>query len=106
MTLLPGAIPVNPLSWGTDDAPAPATENLGSVIFDERGDRRTLARFTSARNEDGGLVVAPRDPSIFTDLPFGPGVYHAYDYNLFYMNLKDNAARRIAAFMARGTAGR
>lgn len=99
-TIQPGAIPVNPLSWSTDDALAPASENLGAVIFDAQGHRQTLARFTSARNRDGGLVVVPSDPSLLTEMPFGPGVYHAYDYNLFYMNLKANAARRIATFMA------
>lgn len=105
-TLLPGAISVNPLSWSTDGALAPATENLGSVIFDTEGRRQDLAHFTSARNQDGGLVIDPKDPAILTDLPFGPGVYHAYDYNLFYMNLKANAARRIAAYLARGAPGK
>lgn len=101
-TLLPGAVSVNPLSWSADDGLAPASENLGSVIFDERGRGQTFAHFTSARNQDGGLVVAPADPSILTGLPFGPGVYHEYDYNLFYMNLKANAAQRIKAFQAGG----
>lgn len=105
-TLLPGAVPVNPLSWSTDDALAPASENLGSVIFDEKGGRQTFAHFTSAKNQDGGLVVAPADPSILTGLPFGPGVYHEYDYNLFYMNLKANAAQRIKAFQAGGAPGK
>lgn len=105
-TILPGAVPVNPLSWSADDELAPASENLGSVIFDEQGRRQTFGRFTSARNKDGGLVVAPADPSILTGLPFGPGVYHEYDYNLFYMNLKANAAQRIKAFKAGGPPGK
>jgi hypothetical protein len=103
---LPPAIPVNPLSWSTGGALAPASENLGAVIFDAQGHRQTLAHFASAQNRDGGLVVAPKDPGILTDLPFGPGVYHAYDYNLFYMNLKANAARRIGAFLTDGASSR
>ncbi len=105
-TILPDAVSVNPLSWSADDGLAPASENLGSVIFDEQGRRQTVANFTSARNQDGGVVVAPADPSMLTALPFGPGIYHAYDYNLFYMNLKANAAQRIKAFQAGGPPGK
>ncbi len=105
-TILPGAVSVNPLSWSADDGLAPASENLGSVIFDEKGGQQTFAHFTSARNQDGGLVVAPADPRMLPVLPFGPGVYHVYDYNLFYMNLKANAAQRIKAFLAGGPPGK
>jgi len=105
-TLLPGAVSVNPLSWSADDGLAPASDNLGSVIFDEKGGQQTFAHFTSARNQDGGLVVAPADPGVLTAMPFGPGIYHVYDYNLFYMNLKANAAQRIKAFQAAGPPGK
>ena len=104
-TILPGAISVNPLSWRTDDKLAPASQNLGAVFFDDEGRPHTIAHFTSARNAGGGLVVEPKDPARLTHLPFGPGVYHAYDYELFYKNLKANAAKRIAAFEASGARG-
>ena len=101
-TILPGAVSVNPLSWRTDGKLVPASENLGAVIFDADGKRHAIAHFTSARNVDGALVVTPKSSALLTDLPFGPGVYHAYDYNLFYENLKANVARRIKAFAAAG----
>ena len=99
-TILPGAVSVNPLSWQTDGKLAPASENLGAVFFDDEDRPQTIAHFGSAQNVDGGLVVDPKDPGLLTHLPFGPGVYHAYDYALFYNNLKANVAERISAFRA------
>ena len=32
---------------------------------------------------------------------FGPDSFHEDEYNLFYNNIKDNAAKRIAAYRAR-----
>ncbi len=99
-TILPGAISVNPLSWRTDGKLVPATKNLGSVIFDQDGKRQNVAHFASAQNVDGGLVVTPASPAPLAHLPFGPGIYHSYDYGLFYENLKANVAQRIKAFEA------
>lgn len=105
-TLLPGAVSVNPLSWTTGGQLIPAAQNLGAVFFDEQGQSQSIPHFTSAQNRDGGLVVDPQDPKLLTDLPFGPGVYHCYDYSLFYKNLKANAAQRIQAFQAGMAQGR
>ncbi|MBU1276964.1 MAG: DUF3089 domain-containing protein [Proteobacteria bacterium] len=99
-TILPGAISVNPLSWSTGGKLIPASQNTGAVFFDDQGKSRTIPQFTSAQNKDGGLVVEPKDPALLTDMPFGPGVYHCYDYSLFYENLRANAAQRIKAFQA------
>ncbi|MBU1156568.1 MAG: DUF3089 domain-containing protein [Proteobacteria bacterium] len=97
-TILPGAISVNPLSWTTDGKLVPASQNLGAVFFDDQGKSQTLSHFTSAQNKDGGLVVAPKDTKLLTQMSFGPGVYHCYDYSLFYENLKVNIAQRIKAY--------
>lgn len=98
-TLLPGALAVNPLSWTTNGTEAPAELNLGAVFFAEDGAKTTRPRFTSATIVDGGLVVHPADLSLMPqgDGGFPQGVYHAYDYSLFYENLKANAAERAAA---------
>ncbi|MCB2192400.1 MAG: DUF3089 domain-containing protein [Deltaproteobacteria bacterium] len=97
-TILPGAISVNPLSWSTDGKLVPASANLGAMFFPKEGADQSYAHFTSAQNQDGGLVVAPKDSKLLTQMPFGPGVYHCYDYSFFYENLKANIARRIKAF--------
>ncbi len=100
-TIQPGAISVNPLTWTIGGELAPASLNRGAVFFNEDGAKTVRPAFTSAQNQEGGLVVAPADPSLLTNLCFGQGVYHAYDYSLFYENLRLNAARRIKAFKRR-----
>ncbi|MBU4576694.1 MAG: DUF3089 domain-containing protein, partial [Proteobacteria bacterium] len=100
-TILPGAISVNPLSWTTDGKLVPASQNMGAAFFEDQGKDLTIPHFTSAQNKDGGLVVQPKDAKLLTQMPFGPGVYHCYDYSLFYENLKANIAQRIKAFQGR-----
>lgn len=97
-TILPGAVSVNPLSWRTDGELVPAVDNLGAVFISQDGGEQQKPHYTSAQNLDGGLVVNPPDPQDLDHMPFGPGVYHAYDYSFFYENLKANVAQRIRAF--------
>ena len=56
--------------------------------------------FTSAQIVDGGLIVQPENLSlvIVQGSHFPEGVYHAFDYSLFFENLKANIAARIDAF--------
>lgn len=102
-TILPGAVVVNPLSWTTDTERAPATRNLGAVFFSDNGAAMVYPHFASAQVQDGGLVVIPADPSLVQckGSSFPKGVYHVYDYSLFYENLKANAQERLRAFQAR-----
>lgn len=99
-TILPGAVVVNPLSWRTDNALVPARQNLGAVFFTENGNAIVRPQFTSARAADGGLVVAPADPALVqsNSSTFPKGVYHQFDYALFYENIKENASVRIKAY--------
>ena len=99
-TLKAGALAVNPLSWTMDGVFVPAEKNLGSVFFDADGNPKTYPHFTSARIVDGGLVVQPENVNLVTVKGghFPEGVYHAFDYSLFFMNLKANIAERIEAF--------
>jgi predicted esterase YcpF (UPF0227 family) len=51
---------------------------------------------------DRGVVLTNANfaPSEMTDY-FGPQSYHEDEYNLYYNNIKDNAAKRIAAYQAK-----
>ena len=95
----------NPLSWRTDGAHAPAELNLGAVFL-ESDDPRPRLGFADARCVDGALVVsrigaAPRDlPSRILDHVMGDGNYHPIEYQIFFMNLRQNAAARVAAATA------
>lgn len=99
-TILPGSLVVNPLSWKTDGAFVPAAQNKGAVFFSKDGERTIYPEFTSAQIVDGGLVVAPADPSLVqsSNPNFPEGVYHIFDYSLFYMNLRANVQERVAAW--------
>ncbi len=99
-TLKAGALAVNPLSWTMDGAFVSAEKNLGSVFFDSDAKPKTYPHFTSAQIVDGGLVVQPENVDLVTIKGghFPAGVYHAFDYSLFFMNLKANIAERIEAF--------
>jgi len=95
-------IAINPLNWKRDETYAPANENLGSIVMDETGK-------TEIRDIDGdaqvclarGTVVtnAKATPNDMVDLA-GPQCYHQDDYSIFYNNIKDNVAKRIAAYKA------
>jgi acetyl esterase/lipase len=99
--VLPNAISINPLNWKLDETYAPASENLGSVVIDEKtgtteildigGDAQVnIARGTVITNAD----AVPNDMTEYT----GPQSYHQDDYSIFYNNIKDNVAKRIAAY--------
>lgn len=95
----------NPLTWRLDGAFAPASANLGAVFL-ETMDRSVRPAFADARCVDGVLQVSqvkprPRDvASRVLDLVMGSGNYHPVEYQLFFMNLRENATLRAARAVA------
>jgi hypothetical protein len=95
----------NPLSWQNDGAAAPRERNLGAVFL-ETDDPAPRVAFADAQCESGTLVVrqigsVPRDiPSRILDHVMGSGNYHPIEYQIFFMNLRQNAIARAAAFRA------
>ncbi|WP_319469302.1 DUF3089 domain-containing protein [uncultured Pseudodesulfovibrio sp.] len=101
-TLLKNSVAVNPLNWRTDGEFAPASMNMGAKFFMDDGSVKDVDHFTSAQVVDGGVVVQPKDPALVA-VPaavFPEGVYHQFDYSLFWNNLRQNSARRIEVFLA------
>lgn len=90
---------VNPLIWTLDEQ-APASVNLGGLPFvkSEESFPAIIKNLTGATCEGGMLVVSPPTNSIGFTFGVNRGDYHIYDYNLFYMNIRANAAERVAAF--------
>lgn len=94
---------VNPLDW-RQDAAAPASANLGAVP--------PAKGAALPRPVAGQIDAACKAGMLQVDMPSGlageflspltrGGVYHVLDYNLFYMNIRQNAAARVAAFTVR-----
>ncbi|MBQ6774312.1 MAG: DUF3089 domain-containing protein [Synergistaceae bacterium] len=107
--LLPGAISINPLNWKLDNTYAPASENLGSLVKNEKTGESEIAdigadaqivlsRGTIVTN--GKADPMPEDLAKIAAEYFGPDGRHDNDYTLFYNNIKANVAKRIAAYKA------
>ena len=102
--VLPGAISINPLNWNLDETYAPASENLGSLVLNaetgayEIGDIGADAQVVLSR----GVILtnADSEPMLEGVEFFGPQSFHNGDYTFFYNNIKDNVAKRVAAYMA------
>jgi len=90
---------VNPLTWKTDSVFASASLNQESIFFNEDGSTASRAHFATAQVVNSALQVLAADPSIIgpTSGPY-VGVYHSFDYSLFYKNIQDNVALRVKSF--------
>ena len=103
VAILKNGISINPLNWKRDETYAPASLNKGSMMIDyntgstEIRDIDADAQVCLAR----GTVVtnAKAIPNEMTDLA-GPQSYHQDDYAIFYNNIKDNVAKRVAAYLS------
>ena len=88
---------VNPLT-GTLGGVAPPAANRGTLVPDKALDDAALVPGRVGARCDGGFLW------IDGDIPeLGPYVlpgnnYHVYDYALFWANLRDDVARRLAAW--------
>ena len=101
--VLPNAISINPLNWKLDETYAPASENLGSFVLNketnkfEIGDIGADAQVVLSR----GVILtnADSDPMGGEEF-FGPQSFHNGDYTFYYNNIKDNVAKRVAAYVS------
>ncbi|WP_372750498.1 DUF3089 domain-containing protein [Litorivivens sp.] len=90
---------VNPLSWRQDNTAVPKSENLGSLPITGPYflDAPHKAQ-TGARCEDGILWITAPQARGYSMALFPGGGYHAYDYNLFWMNIRENLRERTRAY--------
>lgn len=103
VAILKNGISINPLNWKCDETYAPASMNLGSLVIDESGATEIRDIDADAQvNIARGTVVtnAKAIPNEMTELA-GPQCYHQDDYSIFYNNIKDNVAKRIAAYFTK-----
>ena len=85
---------INPLSWTTDGAVAPASTNQGAWLH---GAGAIQPGLVSARYRDGAVYISPPGKA-YTDFMIPFGNFHNVDYNLFYMSVRANAQTRVDAF--------
>ncbi|EJG08210.1 DNA repair and recombination protein RadA [Methanofollis liminatans DSM 4140] len=108
--LMAGAHCINPLTWTTDDAYAPASENLGARFYNDTTGEflREVEHYCDARidPETGALTTTIPEGEDLDIGPYSEGVYHRYDYAFWYRNLEQNVGDRIDAYLnATGSGG-
>ena len=97
---------VNPLNWETGTSAISAAANLGAWGYAQGSKPRAVApHVTGARcgDRNGTLYISDPDDIFFRRLVSPGGNYHSYDYQLFYMNIRSNAAQRADAFLSERT---
>lgn len=100
--LLPGAFCINPLNWTTDGTPADELSNLGAVFFNKNTGQieREIPYYAGARvDKDTGALLTSLPEDLDTGAHFPAGVYHIYDYALWYRNLKANVNTRCKHYL-------
>jgi hypothetical protein len=86
----------NPLTWKMDTVYAPATLNQGSVFLKFN---KLQTNMVDAQVHDGILWI--KKPSFTGSSLIRTHNYHMGDYNLFYMNIRENAKNRVNLFWKR-----
>ncbi len=86
----------NPLIWTTDSVYASRDMNKGGIL---KNFNHVIPRLTDARVLNGVLRIhKPHFPGkIFVNFKN----YHIVDYNLFYLNIRENAQQRVKKFLKR-----
>lgn len=97
------SVAVNPLTWKTDTAAAPAALNLGGVPYAFNKVDKAVA---DAKVHDGLVWLHPPKAAGYPRflLPGRPELRHSFhiaDYALYYMNIRQNVAARARAYELR-----
>lgn len=98
----PNAISINPINWKLDDTYAGFEENLGSRILDEEtGTYEIVKDIADAQvdTERGVVICTAENVEYAPAVLFGPESLHAYDYDFYYENLRENVKTRVEAFL-------
>jgi len=85
---------VNPLTWKRDTGLVSAANNLGSVNFTFK--KIDMHEVGTAIRKGVLTVTPPVDKGYKT---FRTGC-HIYDYNFFYMNIRQNVEQRVKAYLS------
>lgn len=92
---------VNPLTGKADDA-APASANRGTLVPNAAMTGASLVSgLIPARCTPEGLLLIGDPPDGFDTYALPGNNYHVYDYALFWANIRDDAAARLKAYLAR-----
>jgi pimeloyl-ACP methyl ester carboxylesterase len=109
---MPGGVAINPISWTMSETTATASQNLGGIsvdpatgaaVVDSAGNPVKAKHYADAAvNQKRGVVICTADPKQFApgNSAVQAGIFHNFDYPLYYFDIRANAANRIKRFMA------
>ncbi len=97
---------INPINWKRDETLAPADESLGSYMpVDGSDNYEFVPNFADARIDlaQGVVICSTVDESVMFEIAgnMGRGNYHSFDIPFYYFNIRDNAEKRVNAFLGR-----
>jgi hypothetical protein len=94
---------INPINWKRDETPASATESLGSFMPGANDVCVKVSAYADASIDlaKGVLICSSVDENTLVFPNMGLGVYHVWDYSLYYYNLRENAERRVNKFLGK-----
>lgn len=118
--VFPGAMAINPITWTRAQGLATAGQNLGSLRLKPGGQvvlpaEPSVMDFADAQVTPINPATSQIDPAsttsvvtcrtvdpaaLATNQVFTAGVFHIYDYALYYNNIAENAANRVQKFLA------
>ena len=88
---------INPLNWNREEIYVPQSENYGAVFYlSAKPD--TISNYIGAQCKNGILEVDKIPNKKELKGMYALGLYHRFDYNFFYMNVKQNAQLRIKTY--------
>lgn len=93
---------VNPLDWRVDSK-APPSSNAGALYSAGRDKPLPplVSKLTGTECKNGllGVEIPPQERRHFHDVLSAFGIYHDFDYGLFYANIRENALLRVRAWI-------
>lgn len=93
--LYANAASMNPINWTLDDTRASRDLNRGGVL---RNFKKINVGVTDAQNHKGILWI--NKPRFFGNFLINWDSYHVADYNLFYMNIRENVEVRVRKYLS------
>ncbi|WP_420317360.1 DUF3089 domain-containing protein [Ekhidna sp.] len=88
------ALNVNPLTWKTDSSYASWGKNKGGIL---KNFKKIRPGISDAQNYDGMLWI--NKPKFFGNFLLNWKRYHMVDYNLFYLNIRENVEDRVETYL-------
>lgn len=88
------AVVTNPLTWSLDENFAPSTLNQGGILKDFN---KIIPGLVQAQVH--GNILWVNKPQFFGSVFLTMKNYHIADYNLFYVNIRENVETRIRSFL-------